>query len=136
MRSLFASGILNQRETAWMGQAQTAFATTTPTDTATKETSWMDVLATGIKGGADAYGSYASIEREEEKTEGIEADAAAKAAALRTQELLKQTQELQKAQVSQQTQIMGIDKTAFFIGASLLGLGVIGGAFYLLGKKK
>lgn len=135
MRTLFNNGIVHPRDTAWMGQGQSAYATTTPANTATKETSWEDVLVQGIKSGADVYDSYSDIQTADEQADIKQAEADLKASALRTQQLMQQTTALQQEALANKNKIMGIDKTAFFVGASLLGLGVLGGTFYMLGKK-
>lgn len=133
MRTLFTFGIQSPKHNFWMGQ-QTAFVNTTPTDTATKETSWTDVIAQGIKSGADVYGSYGDIQEAEAAADAKQAEAAAKEAAARTAQIMQQTAAMQQASAAKQNQIMGIDKTAFFIGATLLGLLAVGGTFFLLSK--
>lgn len=136
MRTLFTNGIQGPRHTFWMGQ-QTAFVTTTPTQTATKETGVWDVIAQGLKTGADVYGSYSGIERADLALEQKKAEAEILAAQQRTAQIMQQTQALTQQGIAQQNQIMGVDKTAFFIGATLLGLLTVGGLFYMLsGKKK
>lgn len=133
MRTLFTTGFQSPRHSFWMGQ-QSAYATTTPTATATKETSWADVIAQGIKSGADAYGTYGDIQEAESGAEGREADAAAKESAARTAQIMQQTAAMQQSGAAKQGQIMGIDKTAFFIGASLIGLLAVGGTLLMLAK--
>lgn len=126
MRTLFTQGFAHPRETAWMGQMrpQQVYAATVE-----------DIIVQGLKSGSGAYESYSDIEVAEAGVEGKEAEAASREAAARTAQIMQQTTAIQQAALAQQNKIMGIDKTAFFVGASLLGLAVIGGAFYFLGKK-
>jgi hypothetical protein len=127
MRSLFTAGFVHPKETAWMGQAvlpQQVYAATVE-----------DVIVQGLKSGSDAYGAYSKMEIAEETTEGKEADAAAKESAARTAQIMQQTSAMQQTALAQQNKIMGMDKGVFFIGATLLGLAVVGGALYMVGKK-
>lgn len=133
MKTLFATGIQSPRNLFWMGQ-QTAFVNTTPTETTAKETSWTDVLAQAITSGATAYGSYGDVQEAEAAAEAKEAEAAAKEAAARTAQIMQQTNLLQQQAAAKQDQIMGIDKTAFFMGATLLGLLAVGGTLFLLSR--
>jgi hypothetical protein len=127
MRSFFTAGLVHPKETAWMGQTapQQVYAATVE-----------DIIVQGLKSGSDAYGSYSKIEVAEAGTEGKEAEAAAKDAAARTAQIMQQTSAMQQAALSQQNKVMGMDKGVFFIGATLLGLAVVGGALYMVGKKK
>lgn len=134
MKTLFSMGIQSPKHSFWMGQ-QTAYVADTPTATTTKETSWTDVLAVGIKSGADIYGSYGDVQESKYGAEGKSAEAEAKEAAARTAQIMQQTLTMQQQSSAKQGQIAGIDKTAFYIGASLLGLLTVGGIFMMLGKK-
>ena len=135
MRTLFNNGIVHPRDTAWMGQGQTASVTTTPTSTAAKETSWLDVFAKGLETGGDVYESYSRIQTADEQADIKRAEADARASVANTALITKQTLEMQQAALANQNKIMGIDKTAFFVGASLLGLLAVGGTLMMLGKK-
>jgi hypothetical protein len=131
MRTLFTTGIQGPRHNFWMGQ-QAAYVTTTPTQAATTPAGPWDVIAQGIKSGADIYGSYGDIQEAEAAADAKRAQIEAQAAAARTAQIMQQTQAIQQQTLSQQGKIAGIDKTAFFIGASLLGLMALGGIFYIL----
>lgn len=135
MRTLFTTGIQGPRNTFWMGQ-QAAYVTTTPTQAATTPAGPWDVIAQSIQAGANVYGSYGDIQEAEAAAEAKEAEAKAKEAAARTAQIMQQTQALTQQQAAQRDKIMGVDKTAFFMGASLLGLMTIGGIFYLMSKGK
>jgi hypothetical protein len=118
-----------------MGQ-QHAFVTTTPTQSATKETGVWDVIAQGLTAGAAAYGSYGDIQEAQEAAEAKRAEAEAAASAARTAQIMQQTQAIQQQTAAQRNTIAGVDKTAFFVGAALLGLVTVGGLFYLFSKGK
>ena len=133
MRTLFTTGIQSPRHNFWMGQ-QTAFVATTPAETTTKETGVWDVIAQGITSGVNVYGSYGDIQEADSAADAKRAEAQAAASAQRTAQIMQQTQAIQAQTISQRDKIMGIDKTGFFIGATLLGLMALGGTFYLLGK--
>lgn len=135
MRTLFTTGIQSPRHNFWMGQ-ETAFVNTTPTETSTKETGVWDVVAQGLTAGADVYGSYGDIQEAEEGAAGKRAEAEAKAAAERTARIMQQTQAIQQETMSQRDKIAGVDKTVFFLGATLLGLATVGGLFYMFSKGK
>jgi hypothetical protein len=134
VKSLFSSGFQAPKENFWMGR-NSVYVATTPTDTATKETSWTDVFSQALTSGAKAYGSYSDIKVAQATGEATESEAAIKAAQANTAQIMQQTLALQQAALAKQNQIMGIDKSVFFIGAALLGLAVVGGAFYLMAKK-
>lgn len=125
MRSLFEIGLSNTRN-PWMGQATIR----APYGVYAFWDSMSDVFESGGK----AYETYGKIEVAESGAEGKEAEAAAKEAAARTAAIQQQTTLLQQQAIARQNQIMGIDKTAFFIGAGLLGLVAIGGTFMMLKK--
>ena len=135
MRTLFTTGIQSPRHNFWMGQ-QHAFVTTTPTQTATKETNAWDVIAQGLTAGATAYGSYGDIQEAEAAADAKRAELEAQAAAQRTAQIMQQTQAIQQQTAAQRNTMAGIDKTAFFVGATLLGLMALGGTFYLMSKGK
>jgi hypothetical protein len=135
MRTLFTTGIQSPRHNFWMGQ-QHAFVTTTPTQTATKETGVWDVIAQGLTAGATAYGSYGDIQEAEAAADAKRAELEAQAAAQRTAQIMQQTQVIQQQTAAQRDKIAGVDKTAFFMGAALIGLVTVGGLFYLFSKGK
>jgi hypothetical protein len=131
MRSLFMTGIQGPRTTFWMGQ-QMAYVTTTPTQAAAKETNAWDVIAQGLKTGADVYGAYSGQQIAETQSDAQRAQAEILAAQQRTAQIMQQTQAISQQTMAQQNQVMGVDKTAFYMGAALLGLVTLGGLFYLL----
>lgn len=124
MRTIFTTGIQGPRYSFWMGQVpQQVYAATVE-----------DIIAQGLKSGAEAYGTYGRIEVAEETTEAKQAEAAAREAAARTAQIMQQTQAITQQTIAERDKIMGIDKTAFFVGATLLGLMALGGTFYLVSK--
>lgn len=135
MRSLFSAGIVNPRDSAWMGQAQTAFVTSTPTNTTVKETNWWDTLAVGLESGAQIYDSYGNIREAEYGADAKDAAATAAAANLRTQQIMQQTEAL-RLQALQKQSGADLGKTALFVGAGLLGLLILGGTFMMMTKAK
>jgi hypothetical protein len=135
MRTLFTTGIQGPRHNFWMGQ-QAAYVTTTPTQAATTPAGPWDVIAQSIKSGADIYGSYGDIQEAEAAAEAKRAEIEAKESAARTAAIMQQTSAIQQQTAVQRNQIAGVDKTAFFIGATILGLATVGGLFYLFSKGK
>jgi hypothetical protein len=129
MRSMFASGIMNPRETAWMGQSARG-------PQFVYETSVSDVIIQGLKSGTDVYKGYAGLQIEKEKTDVAEANANLKAIQAQTSIAMQQTQAAIQAEQAKQNQIGGIDKSVLVIGASLLGVAMLGGIFYLVSQKK
>lgn len=126
MKTLFASGLQNPRNTFWMGQ-QTAFVATTPDSTSTKEASITDVISQIFESGADVYGSYGGIQEAEAAAEGREAEARAREAAARTAQIMQQTQLLQQQGMTtkQWTPVL-------LVGAGLIAL--LGTAYFLTKK--
>lgn len=142
MRTLFTTGIQNPREVdwmrqgtsgpqgnvAWMGQAairpQTVYAAT-----------FGDIVVQGFQSAAQAYGSYGDIQEAEAREDAKRAEADTRAAEARIAQINQQTALIQQQAGAKQNQIMGIDKTAFFVGATLLGLLAVGGTFFFLSKK-
>jgi hypothetical protein len=136
MRTLFNSGIICPRGAAWMGWSQSDYQEAdTTANTTTKETNWWEIATQGLESGVDAYGSYTGTQTADAQADAKRAEADAAASAARTALITQDTMRMQQEALANQNKIMGIDKTAFFVGASLLGLGVLGGIFYVIGKK-
>jgi hypothetical protein len=123
MRSIFQQGILPAKQTQWLGQSSTTQSSTTSSNN-----DWGDDLAKVITAAGSAYGAYTREEIAEEQRRIEEQKRATAEANARTAQIQQQTAAMQTGS----GKIAGMDKSVFFMGAGLLGLGALGLLFYML----